>query len=102
MCIPVFLQGDARLAARTSRWIFNEAAKRDANGKERMKETLHLFQKYYVPAGVSPDWIERIVPIIKRAELWQSGSDLISAKTGIVTYPLEKWTEWANRTMTTT
>jgi hypothetical protein len=34
MCIPVFLQGDDRLAARTSGWIFGEAAKPGANGKE--------------------------------------------------------------------
>jgi hypothetical protein len=31
--------------------------------------------------------------VIKRANLWQTGGDLISANTGIVTYPLEKWTE---------
>ena len=58
-----------------------------------MEETLHLFQKYYVPAGVSPDWIKRIVPIIKRPDRWQSGGDLISAKTRIVMYPLQKRTQ---------
>jgi hypothetical protein len=31
--------------------------------------------------------------MIQRAELWQTGSDLISARTGIVTHPLDKWTE---------
>jgi hypothetical protein len=35
MCIPIFLQGDDRLAARASLWIFHEAAKPGANGKER-------------------------------------------------------------------
>ena len=93
MCIPIFLQGDDRLAARTSSWIFHEAAKRGANGKERLEETLRLLRTYYVPAGVSTHWINSVVPIIKRADLWQSGGDLIEAKTGIVTYPLEKWTE---------
>jgi hypothetical protein len=93
MCIPIFLQGDDRLAAQTSRWIFHEAAKPGRNGKERMEETLRLFHKYYVAAGVSVHWINSIVPIIERADFWQTGSDLISAKTGIVTYPLETWTE---------
>jgi hypothetical protein len=46
-----------------------------------------------VPAGVSVNWLKRIMPIIKRADLWESGGDLISTKTGIVTSPLEKWTE---------
>jgi ATP-dependent protease ClpP protease subunit len=92
MCIPVFLQGDDRLAARTSRWIFHEAARQGANDRERMEETLRLLQKYYVPVGVSAPWLKRIVPIIKRGDLWESGDDLISEKTGIVTYPLENWT----------
>jgi hypothetical protein len=92
MCIPVFLQGDDRLAARTSGWIFREAAKPGANGKEWIEETLRLLRTYYVPAGISTHWIKSIVPIIKRADLWQSGGDLIEAKTGIVTYPLEAWT----------
>src|SRR5262249_16774506 len=93
MCIPIFLQGENRLAGRTSQWIFHEAARQGANGREQMQETLRLFDKYYVPAGVSADWIKSIVPIIKRAQLWQSGSDLIKTNTGIVTHPLEKWTE---------
>ena len=92
MCIPIFLQGDDRLAARTSNWIFHEAARQGANEGERIEETLRLLKKYYVPAGVSADWLKRIVPIIERADLQESGGDLISEKTGIVTYPLENWT----------
>jgi hypothetical protein len=92
MCIPVF-PSRRRPSARTSRWIFHEAAKQGANGRARREETLRLFQKYYVPAGVSVNWLKRIMPIIRRADLWESGGDLISTKTGIVTSPLEKWTE---------
>jgi Clp protease len=95
MCIPIFLQGHDRLAARTSLWIFHQAAKREANGKKRedMEETLRLFLRYYVPAGVSMDWIKSIAPIIKKGNLLQTGGDLISAKTGIIMHSLENWTE---------
>ena len=95
MCIPIFLQGHDRLAARTSLWIFHQAAQREANGKTRedMEETLRLFRRYYVPAGVSMDWLKSIAPIIKNANLLQTGGDLISAKTGIIMYPLENCTE---------
>src|SRR5262249_6779829 len=34
MCIPIFLQGEDRLAARASLWIFHEAAQRQANGQQ--------------------------------------------------------------------
>jgi len=93
MCVPIFLQGDDRLAARTSLWIFHEVARRGADRKERMEVTLRLLDRYYVPAGVSVHWIKSIVPIIGRAELWQSGHDLVGAEAGIVTSPLETWSE---------
>jgi hypothetical protein len=84
MCIPIVLQGDDRFAARASNWIFHEATRPGANGKERTDITWCLFRKYYVPAGVSMDWLKSIVPIIQHANLSQTGSDLISAKTGFI------------------
>src|SRR5262245_17280831 len=93
MCIPIFLQGNDRLAGRTSGWIFHEVTGLGADKKELKQQTLLLLDRYYVPAGVSADWIKRIVPIIERASLWQCGGDLIKANTGIVMHPLEMWTE---------
>ena len=95
MCIPIFLQGEDRLAARASLWIFHEAAQRQANGGQRtdMAETWRLFRKYYAPAGVSVHWLKSIAPMIKEADLWQTGGDLISAKSGIILHPLGDRTE---------
>ena len=55
MCIPIFLQGEDRLAARASLWIFHEAAQRQANGQQRTDtaETWRLFRKYYAPAAAN-------------------------------------------------
>jgi hypothetical protein len=90
MCIPIFLQGEDRLAARASLWIFHEAAQRQADGEPRtdMAETWRLFRKYYAPAGVSMHWLKSIAPMIKEADLWQTGGDLISTKSGIILHPL--------------
>ena len=95
MCIPIFLQGEDRLAARASLWIFHEAAQRQANGQQRtdMAETWRLFRKYYAPAGVSTRWLKSIAPMIKDADLWQTGGDLISTKSGIILHPLGDRTE---------
>jgi ATP-dependent protease ClpP protease subunit len=96
MCIPIFLQGEDRLAARVSLWIFHEAAQRQANGERTdMAETWRLFRKYYVPAGVAVSWLKGIAPMIKGADLWQTGGDLISAKSGIIMHPLGDRTERA-------
>jgi len=90
MCIPIFLQGEDRLAARASVWLFHEAAQRRANGELRTDrtETWRLFRKYYTPAGVPTRWLKSIAPMIEEADLWQSGGDLISAKSGIILHPL--------------
>jgi len=99
MCMPIFLQGEDRLAARASVWIFHEVAQRQANGQQRtdMAETWRLFRKYYAPAGVSTRWLKSIAPMIKEADLWQTGGDLISAKSGIILHPLGDRTERAER-----
>ena len=91
MCVPIFLQGHDRHAARSSLWLFHEAAKPAEGGKVRIdrEETLRLFQRYFVPAGVSVDWLNSILPIIRGADLWQTGQDLIGKNTGIVTYAIE-------------
>jgi hypothetical protein len=39
MCIPIFLQGEDRLAARASLWFFHEAAQRQANGGRALVDT---------------------------------------------------------------
>ena len=90
MCIPIFLQGKDRLAARASIWLFHEAAQRDANGVLRTDtaQTWRLFRKYYAPAGVPARWLKSIAPMIEEADLWQTGGDLISAKSGIILHPL--------------
>jgi hypothetical protein len=90
MCIPIFLQGDDRFAARASLWIFHEASQPQANGGQRtdMTETWRLFRKYYGSAGVSMHWLKSIAPMIKGADLWQTGGDLVDAKTGIIMHAL--------------
>jgi hypothetical protein len=58
-----------------------------------MAEMWRLFRKYYLPAGVSMNWLKSIAPKIKEANLWQTGGDLISAKTGIIMHTLGDRTE---------
>ena len=51
--------------------------------------------QYYAPAGVPARWLKSIAPMIKVADLWQTGGDLISAKSGIIMHPLGDRTERA-------
>jgi ATP-dependent protease ClpP protease subunit len=94
MCVPIYLQGSDRVAAPASLWLIHEVAILADDGKERMDrgETLRLFTRYYLPAGVSAQWLQSIFSVINGTNLWLTGQDLITLKTGIITHPLNNTT----------
>src|SRR5258707_7783290 len=82
MCIPIFLQGEDRLAARASIWLFHEAAQRRANGVLRTDtaETWRVLRKYYAPPRGSLLWLQKNSPMIKDAHLLPTRGALHSTK----------------------
>jgi hypothetical protein len=90
MCVPIYLQGSDRVAAPASLWLIHEVAILEDDGKDRMDraETLRLFTRYYLPAGVSAQWPKSIFPVIDGTNLWLTGQDLITLRTGIITHSL--------------
>ena len=92
MCIPVYLQGRSRFAGRSSSWLFHEVTRPGAQygSTKRVAESYRrLIDKYWVPAGVSQTWIERMLVETNNHDWWQTGNDLIADKAGIITHALE-------------
>ncbi len=87
MCVPIYLQGKNRFAARSSLWLFHDAAKQSKMGRLTLdrEETVRIYQRYFVPAGVSVKWLNAVLKATKQSNLWQTGQDLVTANTGIVT-----------------
>ncbi len=88
MCVFIYVQGEKRTAALSSTWLFHEVSKSDPHSKrivslDRAKWE-QLVATYWVPAGVSPEWIERIKPLTVRSDYWQTGADLVNENSGIV------------------
>ena len=94
MCVPIFLQGKDRVAARSSVFLFHDVSRRHAKGgvSYDREETVRLYQRYFVEAGVSIAWLNRVLPQIKQADFWQTGQELISSRTGIITHVLSNQT----------
>lgn len=97
-CVPIFLQGQSRYGALTSSWVFHEAAGpreieamgRDADKVAVSRElTERLFNDYYVPAGVSKKWLNRLRGLIKDQDYFQTGEDLVKDESHIITNPLD-------------
>jgi hypothetical protein len=91
-CIPVFLAGQRRRGALTSAWLFHEVGRWTGKEGKRMTTnralTERVFQDYYLPAGVSEKWLNRLRLLIQHSDYWQTGQNLWDDKSGIITDPI--------------
>ena len=95
MCVPLYLQGESRFGARASAWLFHEVtAPGTLHGRRRTSDGVYmrLIDKYMVPAGVSRQWIDRMLPLIAGHDWWQTGDNLINDGSNIITRPIENRT----------
>jgi len=98
MCVPIYLQGTERHGAASSLWLFHDAIK--ASGEDGAQtvadedETLRLFRRYFVEAGVRVGWINHVLrKIAHGCNFWQTGRDLVAATAGVITGELGDVTE---------
>jgi hypothetical protein len=88
MCVPIYLQGEKRYAAPSSLWLFHEVSIRNHTTKQITKldrsAFLKLVDDYFVPAGVSSDWIADMVPKTEGSDYWRTGDALLREKSNII------------------
>lgn len=92
MCLPIYLQGHNRFGARASTWLFHEITRPGTQyGRQKRVEGSYkrLIENYWVPAGVSKAWIDQMLAQTDNHDWWQTGHDLIVARSGIITRPIE-------------
>lgn len=92
MCVFIYLQGERRTAALSSLWLFHEVSHSDPRTGEITRLDRpgweRLVSLYYGPAGVSAEWTARMKPYTINSDYWQTGADLISARSGIFHFAL--------------
>lgn len=93
-CVPVFLTGKRRVGALSSVWFFHPAHQPKPSGAKGARVLLpefteELLRRYFIPAGVSDDWIEYMRRTFRTGDLWQTGRDLWEMKSGILTETLD-------------
>ncbi len=88
MCVFIYLQGQRRVAALSSLWLFHEISHHDPKTHKILRLDRpaweRLVEKYYAAAGVSAAWTERMQPLTIESDYWQTGADLMRDKSGIV------------------
>lgn len=89
MCPFVFAQGERRFAAPASMWLFHEVSVADpATGKPltlNRERWLGLIDKYFVPAGLSETWLEKMKTVVVSRDYFVSGDSLIQHHSGLIT-----------------
>ena len=92
MCVFIYLQGKKRSGALTSSWLFHEVSHIDPVTKQTTRIDRaaweRLVDKYFRSAGVSEPWIADLKPRTVQSDYWQTGGDLVQAKSGIILEPL--------------
>ena len=88
MCVFIYVQGHKRVGALSSTWLFHEVSHADPVTKkiERLDRPRweRLVDTYFRPAGVSDTWIANMKPYTVTSDYWQTGADLVTAKSGII------------------
>lgn len=92
MCVPIYLQGDERSAAASSRWMFHEPRsvniytgeiERAPEFEQRM-ESEKFFNRYFVDSPMAPAWRDQLAKDWKGKDVWKTGKELVNEESGIV------------------
>lgn len=89
MCPFIYAQGQTRLAAPASMWLFHEVAIANPATHRPIRldrqNWLNLIDKYFVPEGISQAWIEDIKARAQNYDYYASGDSLIRKRSGLIT-----------------
>lgn len=93
MCVPIYLQGDERIASARSRWMFHEPRAFDYfDGSESNQPEFErdyysnrFFEKYFTNSPMTPEWREMLRQEWVGKDVWKSGEELVAERSNIIT-----------------
>lgn len=93
MCVPIFLQGQKRMASARSKWMFHEPQSTDfftdAESREpefeRRAMVERFFDRYFRNSPMRPQWRDNLKKIWKGKDVWRTGQQLVDERSGIIT-----------------
>ena len=92
MCVPIYLQGDDRTAAPSSRWMFHEPRTFDAiTGEEidrpaleRQYTNWRFFKRYFENSEMDPAWAARLAQDWRGKDIWRTGQQLYDERSNVI------------------
>ncbi len=92
MCVPIYMQGQLRVAATSSTWMFHEPIAVDVfSGNEtfiydfeQRQSTQSVFYEFFKNSEIDPIWREVLRHQMRLGEVWKSGRELKDERTNII------------------
>lgn len=92
MCVPIYLLGDVRTAAPSSRWMFHQPTAMDAiTGEEvripefeRRYTSNKFVRDYFVNSDMDPVWLDGLLTEWQGKDVWRTGRELMAEDSGII------------------
>lgn len=92
MCVPIFLQGNKRIAAPDARFMFHEPKRFYEDGSEakgfsfeREALTRRFFTRYFTNSPMNANWRVQLEKDWLGKDIYKSGKQLVEENAGIVT-----------------
>lgn len=92
MCVPIFLQGNKRIAAPDARFMFHEPKRFYDDGSEakgfsfeREALTRRFFTRYFTNSPMNANWRVQLEKDWLGKDIYKSGKQLVEENAGIVT-----------------
>ncbi len=93
MCVPIYLRGDRRIAAPSSRWMFHKPTTRDFFTDEKVDKPAfetrmtakRFVNRYFVDSEMDPVWRAKLEQEWQGGDVWKSGQELVDEGANVVT-----------------
>ncbi|MEM6415174.1 MAG: ATP-dependent Clp protease proteolytic subunit [Pseudomonadota bacterium] len=92
MCVPIFLRGDERRAAASSRWMFHQPSMHDAVTGEEVRVpnfekqyvANRFVERYFENSDIDAEWLARLEREWDGKDIWRTGGELYSEGSNII------------------
>jgi hypothetical protein len=93
MCVPIYLQGQSRVAGRDARFMFHEPyrlggaelSRKSQPDWEQRGLSQRFFERYFVNSPMTPAWRRHLEKAWIGKDIWKTAQELSQEKSGIIT-----------------
>jgi ATP-dependent protease ClpP protease subunit len=93
MCVPIFMEGENRIAAANARFMFHQPQLYDMVTEERVDvpemekriTTARFYRRYFEGSVMNEAWGEQLKIDWEDKDVWKTGRELVDEGSGLVT-----------------